>query len=129
LPDEVVVRIPASTPHVGVVRAMASALAAHLNFTYDRITDLQIAIDEVCSRIMATAARRTTHLDVTFSIQDRTLTVTATGDQPLREGEDFLTTWSKAILDSVTDGVEIAQQDGISWISFQVEGAGKGTGA
>ena len=108
---------------------MASAIAAHLNFTYDRITDLQIAIDEVCSRIMATAASRATHLEVTFSVEERTLTVTASGDQPVREGEDFLTTWSKAILDSVTDGVEIAQQDGISRISFQVEGAGKGSGA
>ncbi len=108
---------------------MASALAAHLDFTYDRITDLQIAIDEVCSRIMATAAPRATHLEVGFSVEERTLTVTATGDQPVKEGEDFLTTWSKAILESVTDGVEIGQQDGISRISFQVEGAGKGGGA
>jgi hypothetical protein len=108
---------------------MASALAAHLNFTYDRITDLQIAIDEVCSRIMATATPRATHLEVAFSIQEQTLMVTAAGDQPVREGEDFLTTWSKAILDSVTDGVEIAKQDGISRISFHVEGAGKGGGA
>ena len=108
---------------------MASALAAHLNFTYDRITDLQIAIDEVCSRIMATGAPRTTHLEVSFSVEERTLTVTAAGDQPIREGEAFLTTWSKAILDSVTDGVEIAQQDGISRISFQVAGTGKGGGA
>jgi serine/threonine-protein kinase RsbW len=129
LPDQVLVQIPASTPHVGLVRAMASALAAHLNFTYDRITDLQIAIDEVCSRIMATAEPRATHLEVTFSVEERTLTVTASGDQPVREGEAFLTPGSKAILDSVTDGVEIAQQDGISRISFQVEGAGKGSGA
>ncbi len=107
---------------------MASAIAAHLNFTYDRITDLQIAIDEVCSRIMATAAPRAAHLDVMFSVEERTLTVTVSGDQPVREGEDFLTTWSKAILDSVTDGVEIGQQDGISRISFQVAGAGEMSG-
>ena len=107
---------------------MASALAAHLDFTYDRITDLQIAIDEVCSRIMATAAQRATHLEITFAVGDGNLTVTAAGDQPVREGEDFLTSWSKAILDSVTDGVEIAQRDGISRISFQVAGAGKASG-
>ncbi len=106
---------------------MASALAARLDFTYDRITDLQIAIDEVCSRIMATAAPRATHLEVTFSISDGTLMVTAAGDQPVKEGEEFLTTWSKAILDSVTDGIEIAQRDGISRISFQVERAGRGS--
>ncbi len=127
--DQVVVRIPASTPHVGLVRAMASALAAHLNFTYDRITDLQIAIDEVCSRIMATSAPGASHIEVTFSVAEGTLTVTAAGDQPVGEGEDFLTTWSKAILDSVTDGVEIAQQDRISRISFQVGAVGKAGGA
>ncbi|HEX8098924.1 MAG TPA: ATP-binding protein [Actinomycetota bacterium] len=126
--DQIVIRIPASTPHVGLIRASASALAAHLDFTYDRITDLQIAIDEVCSRIMATSNPPATHLEVTFSIDERTLRVSAAGDRPLREGEDFLTTWSKAILDSVTDGVEIARQDGVHRVSFEVAGAGRAAG-
>src|SRR5204862_4451904 len=42
--DTVVVRIPADTPHVALLRAAASALAARLDFPVDRITELQIAV-------------------------------------------------------------------------------------
>src|SRR5215210_720131 len=51
--DSVIVRIPADTAHVALLRAAASALAARLDFPIDRITELQIVVDEVCSRLMA----------------------------------------------------------------------------
>jgi len=118
--DVVKIRIPANTAHVGLVRATASALAALLDFTYDRITDLHIAIDEVCSRILATSEPPPSHLEVTFTIRDDGLEVTAHGDRPVKEGSEFLTSWSRAILESVTEGFEISQPDGTTLISFQV---------
>jgi serine/threonine-protein kinase RsbW len=120
LSDQVVIRIPASTSHVALVRAAASSLAAMLDFTYDRITDLHIAIDEICSRIMATSAPRARRIEVTFSIEDQALRIEACGDSPTRSDTPFLTTWSKAILDSVTNGVEITQLDGIACARFAV---------
>jgi serine/threonine-protein kinase RsbW len=120
LPDTVVVRIPASTPHIALVRAAASALAAQRDFTYDRITDLHIAIDEVCSRILATSGPKATRIEVTFTIEEEGLRISALGDTPLRAGASFLTTLSKAIFDSVTRGVEILDLRGVVCATFLV---------
>jgi serine/threonine-protein kinase RsbW len=120
--DQVIIRIPANTAHVGLVRATGSALAALLDFTYDRITDLHIAIDEVCSRIMATSSPQPSHIEITFVIENGTMEVIAKGDRPVKEGSEFLTSWSRAILESVTQGFEISQPDGATLISFQLAG-------
>jgi serine/threonine-protein kinase RsbW len=120
--DRVSIRIPANTTHVGLIRATASALAALLDFTYDRITDLHIAIDEVCSRLIATSSPAPAHLEVTFVIEHGFLQIIARGDQPVREGSEFLTSWSRAILESVTEGFDISQPDGAALISFKVSG-------
>jgi serine/threonine-protein kinase RsbW len=120
LSERVVIRIPASTRHVALVRATATSLAALLDFTYDRITDLHIAIDEVCSRILATSSPRAHRLEVTFTIEDDSLRIQACGDAPVRTDIPFLTTWSKAILESVTNGVEVATPKDVACASFSV---------
>jgi serine/threonine-protein kinase RsbW len=120
LSDQVVIRIPATTKHVALVRATGTSLAALLDFTYDRITDLHIAIDEICSRIMATSGPGNRRLEVTFVLEDGGLRIQARGDAPARTNVPFLTTWSKAILDSVTDGVEVTDLDGIACATFGV---------
>jgi serine/threonine-protein kinase RsbW len=123
--DRVTIRIPANTTHVGLIRATASALAALLEFTYDRLTDLHIAIDEVCSRIMATSLPGPSHLEVTFVIEGGGMQVIAKGDTPVREGSEFLTSWSRAILESVTEGFDMSQPDGEVLITFKVAGGVK----
>jgi serine/threonine-protein kinase RsbW len=120
LSDRVVIRIPASTKHVALVRATATSLAAMLDFTYDRITDLHIAIDEICSRILATSAPRARRLEVTFTIEEDHLRIQACGDAPARPDTPFLTTWSRAILESVTDGVEVTSPDDIACATFSL---------
>jgi anti-sigma regulatory factor (Ser/Thr protein kinase) len=121
----VIVRIPASTAHIRVVRQAASALAALCDFTYDRLQDLHIAIDEVCSRILATSEPPASRIEFTFEIQDHELTITAHGDTPVREAGQFLTKWSQAILSSVTDGLEIVA-DGVAEVTFRL---GRGVSA
>ena len=118
--DQIVIRIPASTKHVALARATATSLAAVLDFTYDRITDLHIAIDEICSRIMATSAPGGRRLELTFALEDGGLRIKACGDGPARANVPFLTTWSKAILDSVTEGFEVNDTDGIACATFFV---------
>lgn len=118
--DQVTIRIPATTRHVALVRATATTLAALLDFTYDRLTDLHIAIDEVCSRILATSSPRASRLEVTFTLQESGIEIDACGDSPLKSGEEFLTTWSKAILDSVTDQMELGLRDRVTVASFRI---------
>jgi hypothetical protein len=120
LGDQIVIRIPASTPHIGLVRIMASALAALLDLTYDRITDLHIAIDEVCSRIMATSDPHPDQLTATFRLDGSGLRVDVRGDAPLKPGAVVMNVWSETILRSVTDELEVGERDGVASMSFLV---------
>lgn len=114
------IRIPATTRHVALVRATATNLAGLLDFTYDRLTDLHIAIDEVCSRILATSSPRASRLIVTFTLLDGGIEVEACGDSPLKPGEEFLTTWSRAILESVTDELQVGTRDGVAVAAIRI---------
>jgi serine/threonine-protein kinase RsbW len=49
---EVVVTAPARPEMVHVLRAVASSLAARLDFPYDDIDDLRISIDEACAQLL-----------------------------------------------------------------------------
>jgi hypothetical protein len=120
LSDQVTIRIPATTRHVALVRATATTLAALLDFTYDRLTDLHIAIDEICSRILATSSPRASRLEVTFTLEEGGIKLEASGDTPLKPGEEFLTTWSKAILDSVAEQMDSGVRDGITFASLRI---------
>ena len=117
--DRVIVRIPASTAHVRVVRQAASALAALCDFTYDRLQDLHIAIDEVSSRILATSEPPASRIEFAFEVDRDELVVTARGDRPVRQGGEFLTTWSQTILRSVTDSLQIVS-DGTAEVTFRL---------
>ena len=122
VPDRIVLRIPGNTRHVALARATATSLAALLDFTYDRITDLHIAIDEVCSRIQATASPSPSQIEFTFSIEDEGVRVGAQGDSPLKDGAEFLTSWSRAILDTITGGVDVSTtSEGVARATFFVE--------
>jgi serine/threonine-protein kinase RsbW len=118
--DRVIVRVPASTSYVSIVRATASPLAATLGFSYDRITDLHIAIDEVCSRVLATSEPAAERLEVIFETEGDGLRVSVRGDADIRHGAVFLTDWSKAILTAVTERVDIGSADGPTGATFAV---------
>jgi hypothetical protein len=109
--DRVIIRIPGATPHPGLIRAAASALAALQDFTYDRITDLHIAIDEVCGRILAASLPSLTRLEVAFEVTPEGIEVQANGDAELKPGAEFLSPWSKAILTSTTSDLEVSSPD------------------
>jgi hypothetical protein len=112
LSDHITLRIPGTTGHVGLARATASALAARLDFTYDRLTDLHIAIDEVCGRVLATSDPPARHLELTFEPLEAGLRISVKGDGSLKPGAQFLNSWSKIILDSVVRDLEIRHEDG-----------------
>jgi serine/threonine-protein kinase RsbW len=72
---QVVVTAPARPDMVHVLRAVASSVAARLDFPYDDIDDLRISIDEACAQLLAVAGT-----GPTFTLR---LTATSGGIQAL----------------------------------------------
>jgi anti-sigma regulatory factor (Ser/Thr protein kinase) len=106
--DHVEIRIPPATPYVGLVRALAGGLGARLDFTYDQIMDLHIAIDEVCSRLLATTEAPEA-LVLRFTVDDGQLSFEARADGNLRADREFLNPMSRMILEALVDRFDIVQ--------------------
>ncbi|MCA1833805.1 MAG: ATP-binding protein [Actinomycetota bacterium] len=51
MPD-IIVQIPARPEFVHVLRSAVASVAARLDFTYDAIDDLRIAVDEACAHLL-----------------------------------------------------------------------------
>ncbi|HYU57260.1 MAG TPA: hypothetical protein VEO00_04330 [Actinomycetota bacterium] len=119
-----VIRIPPATAYAGLVRAAASALAARLDFTYDQIMDLHIAVDEICSRLLATTAAPTA-LEVVLEARDGALVVHARAEGSARPDRPFLNEWSERILRSVVDRFTVEQRDGSTTVRLDVARAGR----
>lgn len=51
--DTVVLRLPASSAYLAILRTTTAGLAARLQFTLDEIEDLRIAVDEACAMLLA----------------------------------------------------------------------------
>lgn len=51
-PDVKIV-VPAKPDYVRLLRAVTAGLAARLEFTYDRIEDLRLAVSEACATLLA----------------------------------------------------------------------------
>lgn len=124
MPDTVTVRIPADTAHVALLRAAASALAARLDFPVDRITELQIAVDEVCSRLMA-VSEAPTAIQMDFLVEEGAIGMTATVDGPRRQGRDLLSEWSRVILEAIARDISPDLSDGQTRLSLRVARAAR----
>ena len=125
MPDSVVVRIPANTPHVALLRAAAAALAARMDFPVDRITELQIAVDEVCSRLMA-VSEAPTSIRMEFEVDpDRSIRLQAEVDGPRREDRDLLSEWSRVILEAIARDISSDLSDGRTALSLRVAKAAR----
>jgi serine/threonine-protein kinase RsbW len=56
VPPAVRVVVPAQPDYVRVLRAVSASLAARIDFTYDRIQDLQLAVTEACATLLNLAS-------------------------------------------------------------------------
>ena len=74
------IETPATGEYLAVVRAAATGLAAGLDFTYEQIDDLRIAVDEACAQLLAHRSGEGV-LRVTYSVDGATLSVEATVDR------------------------------------------------
>jgi serine/threonine-protein kinase RsbW len=122
--DSIFVSIPARTSHVALLRAAASALAARLDFPIDRITELQIAVDEVCSRLMA-VSDGASRIRMEFRVLDEgAIGLRATVDGARREDKELLSEWSRVILETIGREVRFDYGDGQTALSLEVARAG-----
>ncbi len=121
--DVVTIHIPADTAHVALLRAAASALAARMDYPIDRITELQIVVDEVCSRLMAVSespARITVELRPT----DGGIDLAAHTEGPRRVGRELLSEWSRVILEAIAKDIRPEMEDGRTSLALLVPRAG-----
>jgi serine/threonine-protein kinase RsbW len=77
--------IPASGAYLAVARAAATGLAAQLQFTYEEIDDLRIAVDEACTQLLARRGSATT-LNVAYRLEDAELRVDVSIEPPTAAG-------------------------------------------
>ena len=117
--DTVTVRIPGDTPHVALLRAAASALAARLDFPIDRITELQIVVDEVCSRLMA-VTEGPTRITMELHPGEDGIGIVASVEGPRRSGRELLSEWSRVILEAIARDIRPDLADGTTSLSLSV---------
>ena len=113
--------IPASGAYLTVVRAAATGLAAQLQFTYEEIDDLRIAVDEACTQLLARRGSATT-LNVAYHLADGELRVDVSIEAPDRGEPLERDTFAWQILSAMTDEVREQSEAGRLWLSFRKAG-------
>jgi serine/threonine-protein kinase RsbW len=101
-------RIPADSAYLAVLRTATAGLAARLDFTLDDIEDLRIAVDEACAMVLP-QARPASDLTCTFDlgISRLTVAVSAECDSPRPPNRDgFAWTVLAALTNEVTAEVD-----------------------
>ena len=76
---DVMLRIPADSAYLAVLRTATAGLAARLDFTLDDIEDLRIAVDEACAMVLP-QARPDSDLTCTFDLDAARLTVAVSAE-------------------------------------------------
>jgi hypothetical protein len=121
LSDRIQLRIPATIGHIGLARATATALAARLDFTYDRLMDLHIAIDEVSARVLAVSEPAPRYLTLALEMEQDGLAISIDGDSPTKPSAEFLNPWSKLILESVATNLDVRDDGQAAGMRFTVK--------
>jgi serine/threonine-protein kinase RsbW len=88
---DVVLRVPADSAYVSVLRTMTAGLAARLDFTVDDIEDLRIAVGEACALVLPETTAGG-DLEAEFRLQPGALTVSvsvATGGARAPDQDSF----------------------------------------
>ncbi|WP_156758149.1 ATP-binding protein [Actinokineospora pegani] len=74
--DDVELRLPADFGSLPVVRGVAATVAMGVDLPLDQVSDLRLAVDEVCSQVIA-LARRGAELTCLFRVSGADIVVTA----------------------------------------------------
>jgi serine/threonine-protein kinase RsbW len=105
--DQVVLRLPAASAYLSVLRTATASLASRLDFNLDDIEDLRIAVDEACALLLPHASGGA-DLECVFDLGSDGLTVSVTvaTDEPAPIAHDsFAWTVLNALVGDVTSEV------------------------
>lgn len=100
--SEVELDIPASPELLRVARLTAASLAGRLQFSYEEIEDVKIAVDELCFALVGTKGRPG-RLTLRYQLDDESLTILGRGafEQPV--GPPQVSDLSRQILNAVVN--------------------------
>jgi hypothetical protein len=74
--ERVELRLPATVEWLALARITGAAVASRLDFSYDEISDLRLAIDELCLTLVE--GRPASYLEICFEADGAALTVHGT---------------------------------------------------
>jgi serine/threonine-protein kinase RsbW len=102
------IRVAAAVTQLPIVRGLAETLVLLSEFTLDEVADIRLAVDEVCSTLIAVAAQDTS-LHCRFTVGETELLVLVSG-VAATEGLPDQRSFGWHVLRTLTDAVE-AKQD------------------
>jgi len=105
---EVLLRLPADSAYLTVLRTATASLASRLDFTVDEIEDLRIAVDEACALVLPHTVEGA-NLECAFRLSPGSLGVTvaaATRDAEVPTKDSFAWTLLHALVDELTSSVD-----------------------
>ena len=107
-PREVRLEVPASPEYLRVARMMTAGVASRLDFTYDEVEDLRIAIDELCFSLVGRNGRPGT-IALRYTMLPEGVEIVGTGhfDDHVDE-EPRLSPLSTQILDALADSCQVS---------------------
>jgi serine/threonine-protein kinase RsbW len=99
--------VPASPEFLRVARMMTAGVASRLDFTYDEVEDLRIAIDELCFSLVGRHGRPGT-IALHYTMLTDGVEITGTGhfDDHVDE-EPTLSPLSAQILEALADSCQV----------------------
>ncbi len=100
-PDEVRLTVPAAPAYARIARLAAAGLATRVDFSYDEVEDLRIALGAVCSLLFGGDSTGT--VELRFGLDDGEVALDATRHGGVLPGGSDAGPLSIRILDAVTD--------------------------
>lgn len=76
--------IPAKPEFVHILRSVTASVAARLDFPFDVIEDLRLAVDEACAQLLAIRPPASS-LDISISTTGQTIEIVASADSQPRQ--------------------------------------------
>lgn len=112
-PDRIGITLPSKADYVSVARLAASGVASRVGFDIETVEDIKVAVSEVCSRIIRTAAEQKGQYSIFFEIFRNELVITFTSDMEkvkciFDDDEDGL---GMSIINAFMDKVEFCPEN------------------
>lgn len=116
---DIVVSVPARPEFLHVLRSVVASVAARLDFPYDAIEDLRIAVDEACAQLLS-QGKGATQIRVRITPSAGAIDVLVSADAPAvawppPEAEQSLA-WQ--VIEALSDRAALERDDGAPAVRF-----------